>query len=75
MARVLGIQSRTIGQVVTGSLSVEPEPRSRMECPRLRLFPAATVALLGHTDRGAIKISTYLLAATVQQQPRTKLFL
>ena len=46
MARAVGVQSRAIWQVITGSLSASPSLAGQCKTPQFKIFQLGTVALL-----------------------------
>ena len=59
VARALGVQSRASWQVITGSLSAEPQPRRTMETPQ---FKKINLQLLYHVCIApSLKLSNSLL--------------
>ena len=77
VARALGVQSRGELALSVGSISAEPEPTKPPETfrrLRKRFALCCCVPVSATSTRLALKNAVYFDAATVQHQPRFKLF-
>ena len=70
VARALGVQSRANWQVITGSLSAEPEPRKTMETPHLHFLAIAHSCMMLPLYHICITTVSQTLKLSTLWQPR-----